>query len=100
MTPWTPVEQFDAEKFKERYSLTDGDFQFTTINGQKYVRWSVDLPNPVIFDPPSPPKPVRPREFYASELAKSILASGTVSEQDKLRDTILRLIGLLPPEAA
>lgn len=53
-----PNNQFDPEKFKARYALSDDDFKAGLIDAQLYVFTDIALPDdPPIFEAPSLPAP-------------------------------------------
>lgn len=70
-----PINEFDKEKFKARYKLTDEDFEATAIiNGAVYVRLfsQIKLEDEVpIFDPPDPiiVIPAKSAKEYADDIA-------------------------------
>lgn len=97
------AHEFDAEKFKKRYKLTDDDFSVVTVNGASTVRISENVKNPPlspIFDPPDPipVAEVKTKHEYASELVELIAAALPKSDKDAIQDKLLRLTGELPPE--
>ncbi len=95
------AEQFDAEKFKRRYGLSDRDFRMECINGQCHVWLFVSLPRGVtepIFDAPDPPPVMKTPEDYAAEAVALLAPHLSEVEYARLCDKLLRMIREWPPE--
>lgn len=93
-----PDNQFDPEKFKERYGLTDEDFTYDLIDCRMYVRLAdgITLPDdPPVFEAPPP---LKTSEDYALELIERLMPGGTDDQKSELGMILRKFKGELPAD--